>query len=213
MTSEDANRGVLLCVLTTEDMVGRMFFHGPGGSGKTYILTEVVLPVYKQYLPSCARGVAAQNSAARLIRGCTFHYLAGLTRNQALAIKKPSKSRVAALVRRWARLALLFIDEISLAPPPLLAVLNACAGWGRQEVARLKDVTDFQEHALGDILCQIMSGDFLQLNPVLNHIRSWRHGFELCVCVCVCMYIYIYIYIYTLHAGGFRCCHQSQSAV
>ena len=152
-----------------------MFFHGPGGSGKTYMLTEVVLPVYEQYLPSCARGVAAQNSAARLIRGCTFHYLAGLTRNQALAIKTPSKQRMAALVRRWARLALLFIDEMSLAPPPLLAVLNACAGWGRQEVAGLKDVTDFQEHALGDILCQIMSGDFLQLNPVLNHslMEAW----------------------------------------
>ncbi|CAE7212339.1 unnamed protein product [Symbiodinium sp. CCMP2592] len=95
-------------------------------------------------------------------------YLAGLARNQALAIKKPTKRRLAALVRRWVR-AVLFIDEISLTPPPLLAVLNASAGWGRQEIAALKDVTDFLERPLGDILCQIMSGDFLQLNPVLNH--------------------------------------------
>lgn len=155
-------------------MVGRMFFHGPGGSGKTYMLTQVVLPVYEAYLPSCARGVAAQNSAARLIRGCTFHYLAGLTRNQALAIKKPTKQRLA-LLRRWQRLVLLFMDEISLTPPPLLAVLNASAGWGRQEIAALKDVADFQERPLGDVLCQIMSGDFLQLNPVLNHslMEAW----------------------------------------
>ena len=128
-----------------------MFFHGPGGSGKTYMLTQVVLPVYEAYLPSCARGVAAQNSAARLIRGCTFHYLAGLTRNQALAIKKPTKQRLAALLRRWQRLVLLFMDEISLTPPPLLAVLNASAGWGRQEIAALKDVADFQERPLGHV--------------------------------------------------------------
>ena len=67
------------------------------------------------------------------------------------------------------------MDEISLTPPPLLAVLNASAGWGRQEIAALKDVADFQERPLGDVLCQIMSGDFLQLNPVLNHslMEAW----------------------------------------
>ncbi len=97
-------------VLRFKDMIGRMFFHGPGGSGKTYMLTKVVLPVYNAYLPSSTRGVAAQNSAARLIGGCTFHYMAGLTRSQDLVLKAPTKKRMTALTRRWARLALLFAD-------------------------------------------------------------------------------------------------------
>ena len=37
-------------------MVGRMFFHGPGGIGKTYMQTKVVLPLCAEHLPRCARG-------------------------------------------------------------------------------------------------------------------------------------------------------------
>ena len=55
-------------------MIGRLFLHGPGGSGKTYMLTQVTLPVYDRYLPGASKGVAAQNSAARLIRGATLNY-------------------------------------------------------------------------------------------------------------------------------------------
>ena len=55
-------------------MIGRLFLHGPGGSGKTYMLTQVILPVYDRYLPGASKGVAAQNSAARLIRGATLNY-------------------------------------------------------------------------------------------------------------------------------------------
>ncbi len=50
-----------------------------------------------------------------------------------------------------------------------MAVLNAAAGWGRAEVTGIRDAQLFLEHSLGDLLCQIMAGDFLQLNPVLNH--------------------------------------------
>ena len=58
-------------------MVSRIFVHGPGGSGKTFMLNEVILPVYEEYLPGMSKGVAAQNSAARLIGGSTFHHMAG----------------------------------------------------------------------------------------------------------------------------------------
>ena len=32
-------------------MIARIFLHGPGGSGKTYMLTRVILPVYEHFLP------------------------------------------------------------------------------------------------------------------------------------------------------------------
>ena len=76
-----------------QEMVARVFLHGPGGSGKTYMLTRVILPVYDHFLPRASKGVAAQNSAARLITGATFHYMAALTRGQDLGLQKPTRAR------------------------------------------------------------------------------------------------------------------------
>lgn len=75
-------------------MIARIFLHGPGGSGKTYMLTRVILPVYEQFLPGASKGVAAQNSAARLIAGATFHYMSALTRGQEPGLQKPSRARL-----------------------------------------------------------------------------------------------------------------------
>ena len=37
-------------------MVARIFVHGPGGSGKTFMLKEVILPVYNEFLPGTPEG-------------------------------------------------------------------------------------------------------------------------------------------------------------
>ena len=117
-----------------QEMVARVFLHGPGGSGKTYMLTRVILPVYDHFLPRASKGIAAQNSAARLITGVTFHYMAALTRGQDLGLQKPTRARRDALRRRWLYVALAFLDEISLTPPSLLAVLDDSARWGRESL-------------------------------------------------------------------------------
>ena len=96
-------------------MVARIFVHGPGGSGKTFMLNEIILPVYEEYLPGMSRGVAAQNSAARLIGGSTFHHMAGLGRKQDLLLKKPSRDRREALRRKWRRAAFHRRDLIDIA--------------------------------------------------------------------------------------------------
>ena len=162
-----------VCFWPSKDMVARIFVHGPGGSGKTFMLNEIILPVYEEYLPGMSKGVAAQNSAARLIGGSTFHHMAGLGRKQDLLLKKPSRDRREALRRKWRRVALLFIDEISLTSPNLLAMLHASACWGR-----LDDVQpgDFLDHIFGDVLLQMIAGDFLQLNPVLSHSLMGSFG-------------------------------------
>lgn len=171
-------------------MVARIFLHGPGGSGKTYMLTRVILPVYEYFLPRASKGVAAQNSAARLIAGATFHYMAALTRGQDLGLQKPTRARRDALRRRWLYVALAFLDEISLTPPALLAVLNDSAHWGRESlntgsvrgcggsVPGDGDIDHELTETLGNILCQIIAGDFLQLNPVLNHSLMEIFGVE-----------------------------------
>ena len=180
-------------------MVARIFLHGPGGSGKTYMLTRVILPVYAR----ASKGVAAQNSAARLIAGATFHYMSALTRGQEPGLQRPTRARLEALRRRWQHVALAFLDEISLTPPYLLTVLSDAARWGRQAFCGLgsgglvpvvdgkttsrrrapKDGTADGDAALGtetlgNVLCQILAGDFLQLNPVLNHSLMEIFGVE-----------------------------------
>ena len=104
-------------------------------------------------------------------------------------------------------MALAFLDEISLTPPSLLAVLDDAAHWGRQSLLnscssgsvpvggsipaaqalgkrktrRSRDADDAfaaGHDTLGNILCQILAGDFLQLNPVLNHSLMEIFGVE-----------------------------------
>ena len=146
-------------------MICRLYLHGPGGSGKTFMLNHVIIPVYEEFLPGTTRGLAAQNSAARLIGGATFHSMAGLSRGDPLRLEKPDKKKLAKMQHKWRRVALLFIDEISLTPPNLLAALHASACWGR-----LTNITvgEFLENVFGNILCQVVAGDHLQLNPVLE---------------------------------------------
>ncbi|CAK0894177.1 unnamed protein product [Prorocentrum cordatum] len=68
--------------------VRRVFLHGPGGSGRTYCMTEVVNKVVVRFFRH--RGlklklVAAANGAARILGGKTMRAAAKLTRKQSLA--------------------------------------------------------------------------------------------------------------------------------
>ena len=69
----------------------RAFAHGAGGSGKTYCMTKVILPVYDFFMPGQSRMQASQNSAARLIGGETMHARAGLVRGAAFSKQEPSR--------------------------------------------------------------------------------------------------------------------------
>ena len=164
------SRSDMLSYLSTipETMVRRMFFHGPGGSGKTYFVNEVVLPTYKKYCPNATRAFAARNSAARLIGGATFHYMGSLLRQQVLTRKKPSPKLIQKLQLLWSHLALALIDEISLVDPQLLAVVNDRCCWGRNSSQRV-DPEDFCRCPFGNILMQMLLGDFMQLNPTMSH--------------------------------------------
>ena len=80
-------------------------------------------------------------------------------------------------------MALAFLDEISLTPPSLLAVLDDSARWGRESLVTGSVRGGGDDDAelvgtLGNVLCQIIAGDFLQLNPVLNHSLMEIFGVE-----------------------------------
>ena len=115
--------------------------------------------------------LAPPEGSLRLIGGSAFHHMAGLTRAQELLLQKPSKTKKEALQRKRWRLSLVFVDEISLTAPNLLAALHGSACYGRLDLSP----EDSLSNIFGNLLCQILAGDFLQLNPV--RARSLMEAF------------------------------------
>ncbi|CAK0803316.1 unnamed protein product [Prorocentrum cordatum] len=160
-----------LAAASRDVQVRRVFLHGPGGSGKTYCMTEVVNKVVVRFFGH--RGlklVAAANSAARILGGKTMHAAAKLTRKQSLAASKlkPNTRAKKKLEAEWEYLVLLLADEIGLASPPLLAGLSRRATFGRKDLLRLC-VARAIEEPFGQVPVQAIMGDFMQINPVCSH--------------------------------------------
>jgi len=177
---ERASRAGTLHDLTTREGLAeltrgvasrRLFLHGPGGSGKTYCMTEVVLKVIRQFFGlQGAKAIAAANSAARLLGGKTMHAAGKMTRQQSLKAKdlRPRIRAKKALATEWDYLLLLLGDELSLASPPLLSGVSRRASHGRKDLMRL-DMNRILEQPFGEVLLQVLMGDFMQLNPVASH--------------------------------------------
>ncbi|CAK0852500.1 unnamed protein product, partial [Prorocentrum cordatum] len=160
-----------LAAASRDVQVRRVFLHGPGGSGKTYCMTEVVNKVVVRFFGH--RGlklVAAANSAARILGGKTMHAAAKLTRKQSLAANRlrPNSRAKKKLEAEWEYLVLLLADEIGLASPPLLAGLSRRATFGRKDLLRLRADRAIEE-PFGQVLAQAIMGDFMQVNPVCSH--------------------------------------------
>ena len=154
--------------------VRRIFLHGPGGSGKTYFVTEVVLPVARHFFGETGvKAIAAHNSAARLLLGSTMHSAAKLTRGQSMKAKKlrPKPRARKALENEWSRTACLVADELGLASPKLFAAVSRRAFYGRAKDrgfdARCSELA--VEHPFGDVPIQVVAADMMQLNPVRSH--------------------------------------------
>ena len=154
----------------------QLFTHGPGGSGKTYCQTEVVLKVMQRFLGyHGVQAMAAQNSTARLLAKSgvpaqTIHAAGKMNRGQALTAKglKPNSRKRQQLRKEWLGRGYMLGDEWSMTAPSLHAGVSRRAFHGRCQNLRL-DVTAVLEHPFGDIPIQHLMADFLQLNPVRTH--------------------------------------------
>ena len=86
--SDDLSTPEVLIRLAANEPVRKVFLHGPGGSGKTYCMTEVVLKVVRRFLGSDGVvAIASSNSTARLLRGKTMHSAGKMVREQVLKAK------------------------------------------------------------------------------------------------------------------------------
>lgn len=130
-----------------------VFLTGPGGCGKSFLIREICKTVSSQLNIGITSLTAV---SALMLGGKTLHSFLGIK----LGLETVDKlySRVIhqkTILRRWRKLDMLIIDEVSMLSPSLLDKL--------EELARLLRENDLP---FGGIQL-VFSGDFLQL-PVVN---------------------------------------------
>lgn len=137
-----------------------IILHGPGGTGKTFLLREIALMYQKMNVMlqlTALTGVAALNLVMKehKIAAQTLHSWSGIGINHDNPSKIIAKIRSShSLMNRWKHVKILVIDEISMLGDEMFNLLNMIA----QSVRGNKE-------PFGGIRL-ILSGDFLQLPPI-----------------------------------------------
>ena len=150
----------------------RVLLHGPGGSGKT----EVVSIVRQLCAAFCGEdsyvAMAASNSAARVIGGDTVHSCLHLRKNECgFSLNFLSQNVSEGLKSRWAPVECLVIEEVSLVSPAMFGGISYRVGLARQHLGCDPNLYATREHSFGGIPIVIMLGDFMQLAPFENKVR------------------------------------------
>ena len=151
---------------------------GQGGSGKTAIVQEIVLPAMDKLFPPaapdyrrstlivCAKWSQAENISTKEHKAVSCHRAAlmgiGTHRNKSM-LPQDKKS---ALEQRWSHLKALIIEEVSMVSPNLYNMLLYRGFHGRRDKFEVPE-PDYmtQKGAFGRMPLVIMLGDFLQLKP------------------------------------------------
>ena len=149
---------------------------GQGGSGKTYVVQNLIFPVVHFLWPPEAERetlmvVAAKNSQAKNIstaevRARTLH-TAACMRIQSLANRDMAAGQKdKALQQRWGTIRVLIIEEISMVSAMLYNMLDYRAMLGRRVIFKVEPQTYTKVGAaFGRIPIVLHLGDFYQLRP------------------------------------------------
>lgn len=128
---------------------------GPGGSGKTYVVDEIVAALKTRHGEGAVAVTASTGRSAFQIRGMTLHSFAGV------GLADDTSERLAARIKfsspaadRWKNTKVLIIDEISMISGQLFDKL--------EYIARRIRSSQMPFGGIQLVLC----GDFLQLPPV-----------------------------------------------
>ena len=169
----DYNSDKFKKIITSLNEGRNVLLHGPGGTGKSYLLKEIAFHYQKLGLKvgcTATTGVSALNvnEPEREIFGCTLHRWAGIglgegEADKLIAIIQNNKKAVT----RWTTTNILIIDEVSMMGQTLFEKLDYLGRIFRNTPNK----------PFGGILL-VMSGDFLQLPPVKDEFvfksKAWK---------------------------------------
>ena len=151
---------------------------GQGGSGKTAIVQEIVLPAMDALFPPeigetkkstlivCAKWSQAANISTDAHKAVSCHR-AGVIGAQSFRSKDMlAGGKLKALRETWEPLRCLILEEVSMIPPNMYHMLTFRAHLGRQDKWGAEErECDMVGGAFGRIPIVIHLGDFLQLKP------------------------------------------------
>jgi hypothetical protein len=151
---------------------------GAGGSGKTALVQDIVLPAMSFLFPTenessssstlivCAKWSQAENISTEQHKAITCHR-AGLVGIQSFENKAmPAGDKRPALTRVWGPLRCLILEEVSMISPQLYNMLLFRSFLGRAEQWGVEEQQyDEMSGAFGRMPIVIHLGDFLQLKP------------------------------------------------
>ena len=168
-----------------------MLLMGQGGSGKTAIIQDIVLPAKDFLFPTddgaarstllvCAKWSQAENISTEEHKAVSCHRAALLgiqsyqNRHMAAGDKRPALQRI------WSPLRCLVLEEVSMISPNLYNMLQYRSYLGRAEQWEIEEQDYDQLHtAVGRMPIVIHLGDFLQLKPTGNGISLIANFHEL----------------------------------
>ena len=131
---------------------------GPGGTGKTAVLTATEAMIAFFVGPEKVQKLAPSNAAARLLGGDTIHALCKLPFGHAALSSKKGRltsDKLQALRRKWSNSVAAFLDEVSM----------IAADQFLQCDVRMRQAKMRSDLFCGGLALNIC-GDFLQLPPV-----------------------------------------------
>jgi ATP-dependent DNA helicase PIF1 len=174
MSSDNDTDLLLNKILEKIDEGRNILLHGPGGTGKTYILKKIYHSLKKIYniKGTATTGIAAVNMSDEYFRATTIHSWAGVKlareKKEKLLSKVQCDSRA---VKRWKSIDILMIDEVSMLGQNFFEKLDYIAKRLRRS---LKNKADLPFGGIQLIMC----GDFLQLPPVKDNFvfegQEWK---------------------------------------
>ena len=148
----------------------RIFLGGPGGAGKSECIDIAGQMIEHFFGTGSKRVLAASNSAARGVRGETVH--SGLFLGGQCSFRLGSKAMkgqpTPACQESWAPVKALFLEEVSMISPCMLAGISYRLCRARQAMRPWLDkrLYEHEDHMFGGIPIVVMLGDFMQLGAM-----------------------------------------------
>lgn len=137
-----------------------MFLAGPGGTGKSVVLREIIKNLSKKYNQGEWAAVASTGIAAVPISGQTLHKFAGC----GVPVVKKDFGKCWDKRVKWRSLKVLVIEEISTVSGEFFDDLS-------EIVSKIREDNQISSSPFGGIQL-LLCGDFLQLPPITKSIQE-----------------------------------------